>query len=259
MNKDCSLDNKIDVGKCDNLIGKTFDKLTVLYRVKSDKRSVLWKCLCDCGNYYITSSRLKKNVYCSCGCVNSRSLNSENRIYVDNDNLCGKIDLYNIKKEIIGCAIIDVDDLEICKNYTWFKSKRNSVEGRLKNSKNKSNKIIKLHRLVMGVDDKKIQIDHINHDILDNRKINLRMCSNKENQRNKIKNIKSKFGINGVFFHEKQNRYLSYITFDKKRIHIGSFKTLDEAINSRIDAEKIYFKDFAPNRSAEEVMPNVKL
>lgn len=51
------------------LTGKTFGKLKVIERVKTDKLRPLWKCKCDCGNFCYLSSRylLSMNVK-SCGC-----------------------------------------------------------------------------------------------------------------------------------------------------------------------------------------------
>jgi len=41
-----------------------------------------------------------------------------------------------------------------------------------------------MHRFIIGVEDSKVHVDHINHDTLDNRKSNLRLCTNAENIRN---------------------------------------------------------------------------
>lgn len=58
-----------------NLIGQRFGKLTVIERFGSKRYAngnsvVLWKCLCDCGNYKITESHTLNRGKChSCGCI----------------------------------------------------------------------------------------------------------------------------------------------------------------------------------------------
>ncbi len=46
-------------------------------------------------------------------------------------------------------------------------------------------KTIYLHRLIMGVTDRKLFVDHRNHDGLDNRRENLRVTTNAQNQANR--------------------------------------------------------------------------
>lgn len=51
-------------------------------------------------------------------------------------------------------------------------------------------------------------------------------------------------GVRGVSFIPKTGKYLAYITFKKKRYHIGMFLTLEEAKKARQLAEEEYFKKF---------------
>ncbi len=53
-----------------NLIGKKFNKLTVLERSSIKSRNVVWKCRCDCGNItFVETCNLKANRVKSCGCL----------------------------------------------------------------------------------------------------------------------------------------------------------------------------------------------
>jgi hypothetical protein len=60
----------------DDLTGKHFNNLTVLE--KTDRRSstsILWKCLCDCGNItFVRGTSLKSGAIKSCGCLQSKLL-----------------------------------------------------------------------------------------------------------------------------------------------------------------------------------------
>ena len=89
-------------------------------------------------------------------------------------------------------------------------------------------------------------MDHINRDKLDNRKMNLRLCSPTENSRNISIAKNNKSGVTGV---EKMSngKWRARIMVDRKGIHLGSFKTLEEAKEARMKAEIKYFGEFSPN------------
>lgn len=102
-------------------------------------------------------------------------------------------------------VLIDTEDLEKVKIHNWHV--RHSVTNgeyyvnataSLEYSK-KHSKTILLHRLIMGVTDTFIYVDHINHDGLDNRRENLRITSNEQNGQNrKGKNCNNKSGYRNV-------------------------------------------------------------
>lgn len=57
--------------------------------------------------------------------------------------------------------------------------------------------VVLLHRLILNAP-KGIYVDHINHDQLDNRRINIRLCTPSENQHNRHPNKNNKTGYTGV-------------------------------------------------------------
>lgn len=64
--------DKIPIGAAEDLTGKTFGYLTVLYRVKNNgkTRGAKWRCQCLCGNLVdVLASNLKKQHTLSCGCL----------------------------------------------------------------------------------------------------------------------------------------------------------------------------------------------
>lgn len=63
----------------------------------------------------------------------------------------------------------------------------------------------------------------------------------KQNRRTKTNKI-------GVYFHKKSKKYTTSITINKERKHLGYFKTLEEAVEVRNNAEREKFK----NRLAEQ-------
>lgn len=89
-------------------------------------------------------------------------------------------------------------------------------------------------------------IDHINGDTLDNRRSNLRECTNTENCRNRADNYNNKSGYKGVFWytHCKTPKWVANITVDRKKIHLGYFENIEDAIEARRKAEEKYFGEY---------------
>lgn len=105
-------------------------------------------------------------------------------------------------------------------------------------------KSIRMHRMIMGVTDRKILVDHKDGDGLNNQRENLRLATHSTNAMNKKANGVIKYkGVNMSFqkqkyFHKGTGEWRIANTAPKivARIkvngvskHIGSFKTLEDA------------------------------
>lgn len=87
-----------------------------------------------------------------------------------------------------------------------------------------------VHRVIMDAP-KGMDVDHINGDPLDNRKENLRLCTRRENCRNKKVRADSKSGFKGVYV-RPNDRYQAYIGDPAKKsrhINLGTYGTPEEA------------------------------
>ena len=76
-------------------------------------------------------------------------------------------------------------------------------------------------------------IDHINGNGLDNRIINLRDVAIIDNAKNTKIRIDNTSGVVGVRFNKLTNKYEAYISHNKKKIHLGLFNTIEEAVIAR--------------------------
>ena len=85
-----------------------------------------------------------------------------------------------------------------------------------------------VHRLIMDAP-KGMHVDHINGNPLDNRKSNLRICTHAENQRNRGANKNNTSGYKGVHWSKTTKKWRAEIRHDNKSIHMGYFKTPEEA------------------------------
>ena len=94
---------------------------------------------------------------------------------------------------------------------------------------------IRLHRWIMNCP-KHLEVDHINHNTLDNRKCNLRKVTNRENQLNKRNNTS---GCPGVRWHSQGKKWNARITIKGKEKSLGMFDTFEEAVRVRYEALKV--------------------
>jgi len=77
-------------------------------------------------------------------------------------------------------AIVDPEDVELLEEYRWQLMAKNQLRYA---RRNEGKKTIYMHREIMNAPEG-MQIDHINGNGLDNRKVNLRLCNNSQNQQN---------------------------------------------------------------------------
>lgn len=98
-----------------------------------------------------------------------------------------------------------------------------------------------LHRIVLG-DKEGFEIDHINHDKLDNRRINLRHVTHQQNMWNMKMCKRNRSGFTGVAFNNEIRKWVARIYTNGKSIHLGSFADIKDAIKTRKNAESIYFQ-----------------
>lgn len=105
-------------------------------------------------------------------------------------------------------------------------------------------KIYLEHRVIMmlcfGHIPENAEIDHINHVRDDNRLVNLRFVTRRENQRNQSLSSKSTTGVTGVHFSKTRKKYVAQIKVNQETVYLGMFYTLEEAAAARREAELKY-------------------
>ena len=156
---------------------------------------------------------------------------------------CVYFNIYNQRCEWVGFFIIDLCDIELVKYHKWrFNSFGHVVTG------SGVGNIRDVSHIVLGIpkeQDSIVIVDHINGDPRDNRRANLRICTQDQNLCNRSFMPNNTTGIIGVSFDKYRNAYAPEIRLDKKRLHLGRYKTIEEAAYVRLVAERYLFKEFA--------------
>lgn len=150
---------------------------------------------------------------------------------------------------------IDAEDLPIYNKFKWqikTDSKHTSYL-QMKGYHKHLDRIttVKFHRLILDCPEG-MEVDHINHDGLDNRRENLRICTRQQNSFNTkpIVNRTSKY--KGVWWRKERLRwvagiYLPITEENRKRVRkmVGSFKCEIEAAKAYNKAAKELFGEYA--------------
>ena len=137
-------------------------------------------------------------------------------------------------------TLVDAEDYMAVNKYIWYEDSKGYVRTSDRSA------TTQMHRLIMNA--KKDQfVDHISGDILDNRRSNLRFCSNAENVSHRVKLAKNNTsGAHGVSWSRRDKKWQATICSNKHIFHLGYFDNIEDAIAARKKAEEKYFGEFAP-------------
>lgn len=194
-----------------------------------------------CRKHYIQLSRhgeikstiYDKNEWIDCGDYYECVLKNKNSVEVGRTKI-DKKDYDSLKDFKLYMKVQD------SKSYAYF-------------SERVSSKKYAVHRYLLGMSNEKYTIDkvvdHINGDSLDNRRSNLRICTQYQNAQNNRKRNK----IVGVRFIKSYNgtttqKWMAQICSNYKTIHLGYYDTQSEAVLARIKKEKEICGEYGPNK-----------
>lgn len=121
-------------------------------------------------------------------------------------------------------AVVDDEDAERVLRHCWFLLRKRN--GRIQAARAKIKMLgtwrtVLLHHLLMPIPAGR-QIDHINGDPLDNRRGNLRVCSNSQNAMNRHR-VVGRAPYKGVHWHVAHHRWEAHIKINGRLIQLGGF------------------------------------
>ena len=69
------------MGKLIDMIGKKFNRLTIVSRAANDGTRAVWNCVCDCGNTLsVQGKKLRSGHTKSCGCIRKETTAKQGKI-----------------------------------------------------------------------------------------------------------------------------------------------------------------------------------
>lgn len=139
-------------------------------------------------------------------------------------------------------ALVSDADFERINAYKWY-----AMRGRYTTYAVLAGKAIYMHRMIMDTPKGKAT-DHINGNGLDNRRENLRVCTQRQNCQAKRSLRNNTTGHRGVTF--DRGHYVARISVNGRRTHLGIFQTKEEAAAAYREAAHKYFGPFANTESA---------
>lgn len=131
-------------------------------------------------------------------------------------------------------AIVDNEDYEYLNQFKWYAHWSPRLNGYYAvrhqhlgySNGERKQKMIIMHRIIVNAPNGKV-VDHKNHNALDNRKSNLRIVSQRQNNQNKKSKGTSKYP--GVHWEMKRNKWRANIQLEGKSKHLGYFDDEREA------------------------------
>ena len=211
------------------------------------KHHAQWLCECNCEQHkqiVVRQCHLNSGKTLSCGCIHKESLkkvqemNRKKNIY----DLSGEYGIgwtSNTNNEFY----FDLEDYDKIKDYCWCEDVIQRYH-RLITRDPISRKTIIMHQL-LGFK----EYDHIDQNPLNNRKNNLRLCTPQQNRQNKPKQRNNTSGFIGVYWLKQKQVWCAAISIDGKKKDLGIFTNKEDAIITRLNAEKKYYGEFAPQRN----------
>lgn len=153
------------------------------------------------------------------------------------DDIC-YIQMYDEKCSPSEVALIDQEDYDKIKEYKWgLRGGKSLIIA--------NRKVGFLSRFLLDVTDSNLDVDHKNHDRLDNRKENLRVCTRLQNNYNRQIRSDNVSGYKGVSWNSQVQKWMVQIQYEGKKVHLGKFNNKEEAAQAWNEAAIKYHKEFA--------------
>lgn len=143
-----------------------------------------------------------------------------------------------LKGEFVGTLVVDDDDAHLL-DLKWHAQRGHRV---VYAKRKEDGHVVFIHRVIMQPPDG-MTVDHINHDGLDNRRCNLRVCTLAQNLKNKRAAGASPYL--GVSWDKSHERWRAQIDSGNGPTTLGRFESEIEAARCYDEYARIYHGEFA--------------
>ena len=156
-------------------------------------------------------------------------------------------------------AIVDDDDYERVSKLKWTALEDRRKDGSLRTvypyhsewiPETGKPRNVRLNRFILNVTDETLDVDHRNHNGLDNRKLNLRVCGRSNNLGNSVRPVNNTSGYKGVVWDKVNRKWRAQIGVNGKSHPLGRFSTKEEAACAYDEAALRQWGEFALTNKA---------
>jgi|SRR6266850_4821873 len=160
-----------------------------------------------------------------------------------------------ISESVIGIVVesrlgsfvvqVDKDDYPPLSPYRWYVYQNGYTEYAKADcvADGHNNCRVYAHRLITGFS----EVDHENHDGLDNRRDNLRLASRSQNIVNCRVRSRNTSGYTGVSWDKRHRKWEAYYSSNNKKVSLGLFSEILDAAEARFKAVTKEYGEFAPS------------
>jgi len=132
-------------------------------------------------------------------------------------------------------AIVDDENFDRLNANKWCamrdKSTRSFYAVRNSPRVNGKSRLILMHREVVNAE-ARFDVDHRNHNTIDNRLDNLRVCTTSQNAANSRVRKDNSSGCKGVHWHKQSCKWHARLAVSGKRLHLGYFDSKEDAASA---------------------------
>lgn len=144
-------------------------------------------------------------------------------------------------------VLVDQGDYKWLSQWTWwfttdgYAYRQDNLKEHVSSGRPKRRHAL-MHRAILQPKAGEI-VDHINRNKLDNRRSNLRIVGNSVNMHNTDLRSTNTSGHKGVSWNARRQRWRAYIGIGMRRIELGYYRRIEDAIAARVDAEERYAEE----------------
>jgi hypothetical protein len=152
-------------------------------------------------------------------------------------------------------ALVDDEDYDYLNQWKWHALAHHGggwyVSRHFRDKDGK--KSIRMHRLIMNTPEG-MEVDHIDHNGLNNQKSNLRNCTNSQNHMNRFPYKGHTSIYKGVYYKTANKKYVAKIKINQVVIWGGYFKSEIDAAHAYDKLATKYFGEFAVLNFKDDVL-----
>lgn len=136
-------------------------------------------------------------------------------------------------------ALVDDKDFVALSAHKWCVNNHGGKwRAQRKDYSKEIGRMVFMHRVIMKPNKKSV-VDHINGNSLDNRRCNLRVCSQSRNLQNQRLSRRNKSGVSGVHYKKQNRKWVAEIAVNRKRKYLGIFEKFKDAVLARKKHEQL--------------------